>query len=178
MQRPQQLASRWRSALFLSLAIAACFPTTGLGQTDSSQHMSRSDAVTALITWFECDDCGQGGLKAVTRYGEAIVPSLVATLNAGPSPARRERLRRSRDAGYDELASQAGSKLSMKLASSKEEYVARYLANLDARYRIRAAQALAAIGGTNARRALETALGKAERDDVRTAIQQSLNEIR
>lgn len=180
MKRSHEVTEKWRRAVYLSLSIAAWFPTAALGQPDSSQ-LSRAEAVKAVETltrWFECADCGQSGLRAVTRYGQSVVPSLIATLNAGLSPASRELLRRLVDSRYDELVDQAQKRPDMKMASSKEEFIARYLDGYDAQYRIRAAQALSAIGGTNARSALETNLGKAERADVRTAIQRSLNEIR
>ena len=60
-------------------------------------------------------------------------------------------------------------------------YVKRDVDNFEAQYRARAAQALAAIGGTDARNALEGILAKARRDelhlreDVRRAIQEYLN---
>jgi hypothetical protein len=181
MKRWQQITSKWAQALWVLIAIAALFPKTGLSQRDSGQLLSSAEterAVQALSKWFECEDCGAGDLTAVTRYGQSVVPSLIAALNAGPSPARRERLRRSLDAGYDRRVEQARKMPTRKIASNKEEYVARYVDNFDAQYRIRAAQALAAIGGADAREALEAALGKAQRADVRTAIQQSLYAIR
>jgi hypothetical protein len=65
-----------------------------------------------------------------------------------------------------------------KLPESRSDYIERYVANVDAQYRIRAAQALAKIGGGQARSSLEAALGKSQRDDVRKAIERSLREIK
>ena len=113
----------------------------------------------------------------MTRFGQAIVPSLVAVLNEGPSPATRELLRRELERRYDQLAEFARKNPDAKVASTKEEFVAMYLRNFDAQHRVRAAQALGAIGGRQAR-ALEAAAGKAERDDVRTTARRSLEKMR
>lgn len=177
MKRQRPITSTWPNAL--CLALAAISPMSGLAQ--AGQPMSASEAVKAvraLNAWFECDECNAGELKAVTRYGQSIVPSLIATLNAGLSPASRKMREDPLGARFDELDEQGRKNPKFKMASSKDEFIAQYQDHADARYRIRAAQALVAIGGTNARRALETAVGKAERGDVRTAIQESLNKIR
>ena len=59
-----------------------------------------------------------------------------------------------------------------KLEVSQEEYVKIYLDNYAANYRVRSAQALAAIGGDEARKLLATAAaGKASREDVQAAIE-------
>jgi hypothetical protein len=167
-------------ATALWLAVVLLLPMTAWGQTGaprlSKQNSER--AAQVLATWLECEDCQSGELKAVTRYGQAIVPSLAAVLEAGPSPATGELLRRELEARYDKLAEFAQKNPNAKVASTKEEFVAMYLRNFDAQHRARAAQALGAIGGTQARAALEAAAGKAERDDVRTTVRQSLEKMK
>jgi hypothetical protein len=168
-------------ARLVVLAIALLFPITAIGQQESGKRLSREEsvnAIDALATWFECEECHPAQLIAVTRYGQIVVPSLVASLNGGLSPASRELLRRFLDARYTELTEQGENDPRLKITSSRNDFVARHLEDFDARYRIRAAQALVAIGGAEARKALEAALSKAERADVRTVIQQSLERIR
>jgi HEAT repeat protein len=143
--------------------------------------MSRAEAAKAtqaLIRWFDCESCGEADLTAVTRHGQGVVPSLIATLNAGLSPASRQALHDSFAARYDALDEQARKDPKFKMKSTKDEFIARYVDQHDARNRIRAAEALGAIGGTNARTALQTALANAKRADVRKAIQEALQQIR
>jgi hypothetical protein len=52
------------------------------------------------------------------------------------------------------------------------------MANFDALYRARAAQALSAIGGPAARNALEASVGKDQRDDLRAALRQALEKVK
>lgn len=135
-------------------------------------------ATQALVEWFECEECEAGELNSVTEYGEAVVPILVSTLNNGPSPASRELLRRELETRYNELRSYSQEHPNVKLASTKEEFIKIYLSNFDALYRVRAAMALGAIGGKNAEEALESALKDADREDVRSSIQQALSSIK
>ena len=62
--------------------------------------------------------------------------------------------------------------------SSKEQFIASNIDNLNAQYQVRAAQALAEIGGPTAIRALEDGLDKAKRADVRTTIKNSLSKLK
>jgi hypothetical protein len=177
-QRPQGPTS-WLHAACLCTALACFLPPEAIGQT--APPLSRAEAVRAaqvLVTWFECEECEAGELRAVTRYGQAIVPSLIATLNEGPSPASREILRQQMQDRYDELATYAQKNPNAKLASGREEFVAMYLGNFDAQYRVRAAQALGTIGGGRAREALQSALQKTERSDVRRTISEALSKIK
>jgi hypothetical protein len=64
------------------------------------------------------------------------------------------------------------------LATSQGEYVKQYSDNLEALYRVRAAQALVAIGGEKARRALEASLAQAHRPDVTEAIKYFLGTVK
>jgi hypothetical protein len=178
----QHAAAGWSRAKGMIFAVAAVLPLCALAQPpDKGAALNRPETVKAtqaLARWFECTDCEAGQLRAVTRFGQAIVPSLAATLNGGLSPATRETTRRFYAARYEELEKQGRADPRFKMSSTKDEFVALYVDGLDARYRIRAAQALAAIGGTEARNALQMALGQAKRADVQTAIQQSLKDIR
>jgi hypothetical protein len=153
-------------------AVVAAQPTTA-----SSGQRESEAAARAVIAWLESEEPDPGDLAAVVRYREFVLPSLIAALNSGPSPVRRERQRRSLESGYERLAEQA-SKEFKALATSEGEYVKHYSDNLDALYRVRAAQALVAIGGEKVRQALEASLAQAPRPDVQEAIRNFLETIK
>jgi hypothetical protein len=113
-----------------------------------------------IVTWLECEECVAGELEAVVRLDQTAVPSLVASLREGPPSARREVQRRHLALTYRRL----------KLAMTEEQYVLRYVENYLALYRIRAAEALGAIGGPAATQALEDAAAEPFRDDVKAAV--------
>lgn len=172
--RPTKQPLPARFATFsVSLAILAAPQPAVWGQEEQLGMIVTEKATYALSAWLESEDSDLSELTALTRYGQSVVPSLAAALDAGPSPARRERLRRSLNLEYDELATQVRKDATRKIPS-REDYIAHYLGNFEALYRARAAQALGALGGQVARNALESALGKTTRSDVRTAIQRSL----
>jgi hypothetical protein len=158
------------------LAVSA-LPATALSQQKLSPTES-AQALEALTTWFECEECEAGELAAVTRYGQAVVPSLAAVLRGGLSPAAREHLRRELELRYDALIERSKKNPNAKPKSSKPRFVSRYLDNRDAQYRVRAAQALAAIGGEEARRALEEASRQRHRGDVQAVIRSSLQKVK
>jgi len=64
-----------------------------------------------------------------------------------------------------------------KVTMSEDEYVRLYTANQTALYQIRAARALATIGGADARRALQEALQLPLRDDVKATVRDSLQKL-
>lgn len=177
MQDRQLIVFRARAAAYVWLAIAALLPVASLGQSGPvSKKEETAKATQALITWFDCVSCGKAELDAVISHGQSVVPSLAATLNAGLSAADRRALQESFAVRYDELDQQARRDPKFKMKSTKDQFVARYVDEYDARNRIRAAEALGAIGGSNARAALKTALGNARRADVRQAIGEALEE--
>jgi len=138
----------------------------GGGQPGQALPANASQAVTQ---WLE-SNCEEGKLKAVTRFGKAVVPDLIAALVEGPPPSSLELVRKGANASYDRLVDQAQRKPDRRVASSRQVYVDRDVDNFDAQYRVRAAQALAVIGGTEARKALEAATRQTKRDDVQTTI--------
>lgn len=138
----------------------------------------------ALVAWFECEECTEGQLRAVVAFGEKAVPSLVATLEQGPSPAQLEELRRALETSWAEIQRhQRTNRMELPggetgLPGSREQYLETYLGNYVALYRVRAAQALAAIGGERAERALRSALDEPYREDVRRAIGEAVEGLR
>jgi hypothetical protein len=149
----------------LALALVAC--------QVPAQELSPEDAASArrtITAWLECEECVDGEREAVVALGGIALPTLVAVLREGPSPARREEMRRHLERVYRELR-ESGAELA---AGSPEEYAQRYLGNFEALYRIRAAEGLGAIGGGEARRALEEALRQDLREDVAAAVRAAL----
>lgn len=129
----------------------------------------------SLVTWFECEECETGQMEAVVKHGETAIPSLIATLRSGSSPASREFLRRQLDLRYTELKAYERTHPAVKVAGTRAEFIEMYLSNFDAQYRVRAATALAAIGGQQAEEALRDALDTSPREDVRATIANALD---
>lgn len=155
-------------ALRLFCFVATLLAGPALAQPERLSVAETEEAVRALSKWFESEHGHPAELTPIVQLGEIVVPSLVAALEQGPSPTRRERLRRTLDADYAKFAERVSK------PPGKEAFVAHYMANFDAVYRARAARALAAIGGAQARRALQSELSKPMREDVRAAIERSL----
>ena len=157
-------------------------PTSPPTPTSSSAPPSLSPDQAAqarriIVAWLECEECESGELEAVVRLGNTAVPTLVATLRGGPSPASRERLRRHLVSTYGRLRKEGETHREMRVAQSEEAYVKTYMDNYVALYQVRSAQALAAIGGDEARRALETASQASLRKDVADAVKESLGKM-
>jgi hypothetical protein len=158
------------SALLVALALAA--PLTAAADKVSAEQSA--EAVRALSTWLESGNFEPELLTRLEKYGELVVPSLIAALEKGPSPATRELVRRTLEKEYGALT-RAGPD---RRVQAKSDFIQHYMANFDALYRARAAQALSAIGGPAARNALESSVGKDERDDLRAAQRQALEKIK
>jgi hypothetical protein len=183
LRRPR-LASPPAISLLLAIA-AALSPSTvpaanGSGRlTEAESHRAARD----LRNWLETD-CEEGNLMTLTRYQQAIVSELIGALEKGSAADRRELVRREAEASYEELVKQQTRKPEREVASSREAYIKRDVDNFEAQYRARAAQALAAIGGPDARAALEAFLAKASkgevliREDLRRAIELFLSKVK
>ena len=136
----------------------------------ASTPTATADIRPVIVAWLECEECGDGELTAVVKLGEAAVPSLVATLRDGPSPASREQHRRHLVATYADLKRFAAGRPDRKLIASEDEYVRMFADNYVALYRVRSAVALGAIGGGQAAAALDDAQRAGYRDDVTAAV--------
>ena len=162
------------SAAVLTLAILVTGAQPALAQ-DAPRELPPEQAAEvrrAVVAWLECEECEEGQLEAVKKLGSSAVPSLGATLERGPSAASRAKVRRHLEDSYGKIAEYVKKNPEEKLEVSQEEYVKIYLENYAANYRVRSAQALAAIGGDEARKLLATAAaGKAAREDVQRAIE-------
>jgi hypothetical protein len=171
------------SPLTISLLLATAtvlLPSTVLA-TNGAGRLSEEEAVRAareLARWLAVD-CEDGNLMRVTRYKQAIVADLIGALEKGAASDQLELVRREAEASYVEL-----KRHRWEVASTMDVYVKRDVDNFAAQYRARAAQALAAIGGPDARAALEAILAKAGkgevqiREDVRRAIELFLSKAK
>lgn len=148
--------------------LVALHADVAVAQSRLSPSQAQS-AVIALSAWLESDHGDPDDLAAVLTFGQAVVPSLAAALAAGPSAARRTRLRTALETGY--TARKPGG-------ASREEYVRYYMGNFEAMYRVRAAQALAAIGGPAARDAIRQSMEIEKREDVRATLKELLDEVK
>ncbi len=120
----------------------------------------------AVVAWLECEECTEGELEAVARYGELAVPTLGAALERGPSPASLEKYQLHLESTYQKMVEYARTHEEIKLEQSQDEYVKMYLENYRANYAVRSAQALGKVGGPEARRLLDAASKRKTREDV------------
>lgn len=162
--------------LALAVALALGCPR----DEDPQQAVARltpeqaADARRTITLWLECEECTEGQLEAVERLGAAAIPTLGAVLREGPSPAKLEALRRSLQRSYRQLRDYERTHPNAKVPMGEEEYVNTFLDNYAALHRIRAARALAKIGGPHARKELEQA-PRGARPDVQAAVRASLD---
>ena len=128
---------------------------------------SAADAQRRIQDWLLCEECTDGELAAVTALGSEAVPSLVATLRMGLSPASRALLQQ-------QLAETW--KASGDARMSREEFISHHVGNRDALLRVRAARALGRIGTPEAQAALREALVVRQRPSVEESIRDALEE--
>ena len=136
-----------------------------------------ADVRRTIVLWLECEECIDGELAAVAELGAAAIPTLSAVLREGPSPASRESARRKLGRSYQQLREYAISHPEVEVPMDEEEYITTFLGNYVALHRIRAAQALGAIGGPYGKDALERAPGDL-REDAMAAVGVALDSLR
>jgi hypothetical protein len=157
--------------------VLACAGAPAAREQSTVSAEQATEARRAIARYLECEECTDGELEAVVRLGEVSVPVLAATLRGGIAPATREKLRLHLVATYEELKKYASTHADAQIPASEDEYVKMYLDNHDALYRIRAATALAAIGGPAASAALKEASAASVRPDVQAAIKDALAKL-
>ena len=74
---------------------ACACPCSPPGLAQDHDAGATSLRAQALITWFECIECTDGELKALTSFGPAVEGALISTLRRGLSPAKRAQVERS-----------------------------------------------------------------------------------
>jgi hypothetical protein len=180
--------SRALVGLFGACVLAACraepfaptpdSETSPVGAPPSAPTPEEAAAARrTLVRWLECEECVDGELAAVLRLGPLAVPTLVATLRGGPSPAVREKLHRELRIRYGELRDYARKHPAVRFDGGEDVWVDEQLANDIARYQVRSAEALAKLGGPEAKQALADALGDPLRPDVQTVVRKSLESV-
>lgn len=150
------------------LLLAGCAPKSQPPDAETSQVPPSQ--VPAYPTdpvgrWMECEECDEGERQAVVAMGGAAVQTLAGYLNQGPPAERVAALEQALRGSYARRAD---------TTISEVQWVARYRANYEAKYRIRAAEALGAIGGAEAQRALSGFDTASARSDVREAVRRAL----
>jgi hypothetical protein len=115
-------------------------------------------AQNTIIKWLECIDCHDHELEKVAQLGITAVPSLIATLQQGPSEAQREMMRRRLITLFARLKPSGEGKPNVENTLLEPAYVEHYLNGYSHRIRIRAAIALGRIGGSESKAALQSAL--------------------
>ena len=114
------------------------------------------DAKNALLRYYECEECTDGELEAVVKYGDNVVPSLSLTMQQGVSPVLKSAHEQYLRDTYRQLSEYAKTHPENVLKSTEAEYVAMYLERYDNQHRIRAIEALARIGTDLAKKELNS----------------------
>lgn len=163
------------SAKFSRLAAMTCL---GLLMAPGCREPTPTGAVPT--DWLTCVECTEGeldSLKALAGRQPETVEVLRDALILGPSPATRQRLTSHLEEAYRQVAGNAMvAPPGAPPGLPETAFVTTYLGNMVSIYRGRAARALAEIGGSAGRDALEAALdlpldslGPAVRAQVRYA---------
>lgn len=163
------------------LMCVAVFLGLGVQPDAFSQEVPPDEALAlrqAVTAWLECEECTEGQLEKLAKFGEQAVPSLAAALERGPSPASLERLQMHLERNYREMSVYAETHDEVKMDMKLEEYVKIYLENYVAGHRARAAEALGKIGGEGAKAQLEAASRLKLRSDVLAVIKESAGKLR
>jgi hypothetical protein len=119
----------------------------------------------------ECEECVAGEEDSVVAFGQDAVPSLERLLAQGPPPVAIERYRRFL---YHRARALAGRGVG---PSDSIAYAEGYLDAYRATYRIRAATALARIGGARAEGALRSSLTRYRVPAVQAALRFALDSL-
>lgn len=162
------------TALFvLTCSFILSLSATASGEARSIVALSPAEAAQAreaILRWLECEECRSGELKAVTRLGPVATPSLIASLYQGPSQAKKEMMRRHLIRAYNSLDP------TYKMAS-ETDYIEHYQGKYFASYQVRAAKALACIGGEEATRGLKDVLQTPLDRGVAKAVENALMQL-
>src|SRR5262249_22766238 len=115
--------------------------------TDAALSPQERRAAPALANWLDCATCEHRELDAVTHYRQAVVHKLISSLTQGPSRGILGALEKALAERYEQPLEHRKKNPYAPITVTKERFGAPYGGSLDARQRIRAAQALAIIGG-------------------------------
>lgn len=164
----------------IAILLGLSFLTTKCEKPGKPTNVTPQQAVQirhTIINYLECEEC-EDQFESVVKLRELAVPSLAVTLHEGPSQVKLELLRRGLITNYRKLKEYEQTHPEVKVPGTEEQYVKTYLNNYVASYQARAAMALGAIGGLEARRALEEASRMPLRSDVQAAVKASLEKLK
>jgi hypothetical protein len=134
----------------------------GLALSTASCRDERTDRIVA--NWLLCTECSDNELDSIQALDHRAVEPLARALR-GPTPAERQHMQLRFEALYDELAAHA-TRYGEPLSVTRQDYVNRLLENLDALYRVRAAEGLEVIGSSAADEALQNLLAEVDSGTV------------
>ncbi len=136
-----------------------------------------TDVENVIQVWLECDECTGGELQAVVTLGPKAVPILASMLQKGPAKERLDAQRKHLLKRYGSLRDYQKTHSDARVTESEDEFVGRYMNKYETLQRIRAARALGAIGGADARNALDQALKLPLSPEVLKAVKESRAKI-
>jgi hypothetical protein len=161
-------------ALAVGLGASSCQQQTNQRVGAALPPAQAAEVRRKIVSWLECDECSEGQRDSVVALGAIADPTLRATLLEGPSPAKREMLRRSLSDTYSRLKSYESTHPDSRVPLSEQQYVDLYTSNYLALYAVRSATALGLIGGEAAADALRTAAKMQLRGDARAVVDSAL----
>lgn len=167
-----------KSHLLFAILVTFCVLTPECKKGPSVTPEQSAQVRQTVVNYLECDECENGELESIVKLGGITVTGLAATLHEGPSLAKREVIRRGLIRNYRKLKEYEQTHPTVKVPGTEEQYVKTYLNDYVAGYQVKAAFALAAVGGAQAKQALEDASRKQLRTDVQAAITKSLEKMK
>lgn len=168
----------WHLCLLGICIISMASSETAIAQAPAT--LSPADATQVrreIQAWLECGLCDEAELTPVKARGAAAVGSLRFALLSGPSDGDIELLRAHLAKSYERLRDHSTTPESSSDSQAKKTFVKTYIDNFVATYRIRAAQALGAIGTEEAKQALDEAKKLKNPKDVDRAITEAREKI-
>ncbi len=166
-----------KSYVLLTTLLAFCLMTPECRKPSLTPEQATKVRRT-IVHYLECEECEHGELEAVVKLGPVAVLTLAATLHEGPSQSSLEKHRRHLTAAYRKLKEYEQTHPEAVVPGTEQQFVTTYMDNYVAQYQGRAARALAAIGGAEAKRALEEASRMPLRSDVKAVVKLSLEKIK
>lgn len=169
---------RTRRSVLAVTALLVCLSIWGTPRSGQALTPEQAgEARRTIVAWLECEECNRGELKEVVKLGKVAVPTLDTSLRGGPSQASRESLRRHLVTAYQEMKEYEKTHPKSEVRRSEAEFVQNYMDNYIAQYQIRAAIAIAAVGGPDAKRSLDEAMRAPLRKDVQRVVNGSLKKL-
>lgn len=178
----------WLACLLLVTGLGACCEESGREESgpvaaDESRVASAArepagDVRRVLVAWLQCGECRDGELRAVRKLGPTAFPLLEAALEFGPAPAALAARRLELERSYRSLHAYAAGRRRMTIGLDEKPFVDAQLGSYVALYRLRAGQALLALGAPRAAAAVERALASDLRVDAKRSLRAALADPR